>query len=253
MINVPDPSHQPESQPQSNQSGPKGESPRPNIDDPVLRALLAGELPVAMRQGEPGCTPEEVAAWHGDASKRTLAYHLIAMLNLQAQMLMSQSRVFAVMKLVEVASNAESSPETIRRAAADLLKINVVERSKRKGSGPGGSDDDGGSGGDDKGGKDGSGGLKKSKRQSVMDDPEFEDRVRQWWEYINTVLRPDYVPRQLGDGPPPPIPHVPGAAPVPPWPEHIPVRPAPRPQPRNRRERRILASQQRRAEAFAHH
>lgn len=68
---------------------------------------------------------DEIANWIRKSENRYRVASLVELLDAQTQLLICQHRVLAVARLVEVAQSADS-PETIRRACADLLRIRLV-------------------------------------------------------------------------------------------------------------------------------
>ncbi len=160
-------------------SPPASPSNSPESSDPILEKLIAGELTVAMRSGDPRFAADKIVAWHADAANLKRAQAIIGMNNLQAQILLSQSRSIAVMKLIDVATNESSSSETVRKSSADLLKINVIEHEKPKRSRRDDSDggDSKGNSGDGSGG--GGGGGKPPGGPQDYWGPEAEARIHE--------------------------------------------------------------------------
>lgn len=71
-------------------------------------------------------TLEQLADWMAEPARREHAANLITLGDFQAQLLVCQHRAHIAARLVEVAGSA-TSPETVRRACADLLKVRLID------------------------------------------------------------------------------------------------------------------------------
>ena len=94
---------------------------------PLIEQLVSGSLgPLARLQESIDMSLGEVSEWIGQAHNRHEISNLVTLLDAQTQLLICQQRLLAVARLTEVARQA-SSPETVRRACADLLKIRLID------------------------------------------------------------------------------------------------------------------------------
>jgi hypothetical protein len=93
----------------------------------LLDKLVASALgPLNRVQETVNFTLDEVTAWIARPVNRKRIARLITLLDAQTQLLVCQHRLLAVARLVEVAHKAES-PETARRACANLLRIRLID------------------------------------------------------------------------------------------------------------------------------
>jgi hypothetical protein len=93
----------------------------------VLAELVAGSLGPLSRLSETlDLTLDQVSRWIVEPANREQISNLVTLLDAQTQLLICQQRLLAVARLVEVARNAES-PETVRRACSDLLRIRLID------------------------------------------------------------------------------------------------------------------------------
>jgi hypothetical protein len=69
---------------------------------------------------------EGISEWIATPKNRRQIANLVTLLDAQAQLLVCQHRVGAIVRLAEVASR-DAKPEVVRRACADLLKIRLID------------------------------------------------------------------------------------------------------------------------------
>ncbi len=70
-------------------------------------------------------TLDEVSDWIMQPHNRQQICNLVTILDAQTQLIICQQRLLAAARLAEVAASA-TSPETVRRACSDLLKIRLI-------------------------------------------------------------------------------------------------------------------------------
>lgn len=95
--------------------------------DRVLEELIRGQLgPLARLSASIDCTLDHVAEWIAKAANRKKIANLVTLLDAQAQLLLCQHRTIAVARLAHVAATAQS-PETVRRACFNLLRVRLID------------------------------------------------------------------------------------------------------------------------------
>lgn len=101
-------------------------SQQPGQEDAVLNRLISASLgPLTRVQKTIDMSLEQIADWIAEPYNRRQIANLVTLLDAQSQLLICQHRVIAVARLADVASKA-TSPETVRRACIDLLKIRLI-------------------------------------------------------------------------------------------------------------------------------
>ena len=96
-------------------------------DSSVMDQLVSGTLgPLSRLQDTIDLTLDEVSDWIMQPYNRQQISNLVTVLDAQTQLIICQQRLLAAARLAEVASTA-TSPETVRRACADLLKIRLID------------------------------------------------------------------------------------------------------------------------------
>ncbi len=96
-------------------------------DPSVMDQLVSGALgPLSRLQDTIDLTLDEVSDWIMQPYNRQQICNLVTILDAQTQLIICQQRLLAAARLAEVAATA-TSPETVRRACADLLKIRLID------------------------------------------------------------------------------------------------------------------------------
>lgn len=95
----------------------------------LMADLLNAEHDVLTLLDRHRLTPKALADWIGNEDRRRCLVGLCQLANVQTQLLLSRYRLVAVATLIRQASEQESdaSPEQIRKACVDLLKLNTHE------------------------------------------------------------------------------------------------------------------------------
>lgn len=92
-----------------------------------LERLVEGSLgPLSRLRDSIDLTLDEVSEWIAQPENRRQISNLVTLLDAQTQLIVCQHRLIAVARLADVAASA-ASPETIRRACADLLKLRLID------------------------------------------------------------------------------------------------------------------------------
>lgn len=95
--------------------------------DPLLGEMINGSLgPLTRLADTIDLTLDQVSDWIMRPANRQQISNLVTLLDAQTQLMICQHRLLAVARLGEVATTA-TSPETVRRACADLLKIRLID------------------------------------------------------------------------------------------------------------------------------
>ncbi len=96
-------------------------------DPALMDQLVSGTLgPLSRLRDTIDLTLDEVSDWIMQPYNRQQISNLVTILDAQTQLIICQQRLLAAARLAEVAASAES-PETVRRACADLLKIRLID------------------------------------------------------------------------------------------------------------------------------
>ena len=96
-------------------------------DPSVMDQLVSGALgPLSRLRDTMDLTLDEVSDWIMQPYNRQQICNLVTILDAQTQLIICQQRLLAAARLAEVAASA-TSPETVRRACADLLKIRLID------------------------------------------------------------------------------------------------------------------------------
>ncbi|QNN23017.1 hypothetical protein HED60_12310 [Planctomycetales bacterium ZRK34] len=93
----------------------------------TLRQLLEADVDVASLEKTLGLRLEEVATWSLDEKTHAQVEGLLRWLDMQTQVMIGRYRIAAVARLYELATQQENM-ETARRAAAELLKTNLMDQ-----------------------------------------------------------------------------------------------------------------------------
>ncbi len=97
------------------------------LEPTVMDQLASGALgPLSRLQDTIDLTLDEVSDWIMQPHNRQQICNLVTILDAQTQLIICQQRLLAAARLAEVAASA-TSPETVRRACADLLKIRLID------------------------------------------------------------------------------------------------------------------------------
>jgi hypothetical protein len=110
--------------------------PARDIDEPIdlLAKMAAASLgPLARLTEKVDLTLDQIGEWVAKPENRRNIFNLVALLDAQAQLLISQQRVVAAAHLAHIAADQNAPPETVRRACKDLLTLKVIERAKPRG------------------------------------------------------------------------------------------------------------------------
>ncbi len=93
----------------------------------LLNHLISGSLgPLSRLRDTIDLTLQQVADWIAHPANRGQISNLVSILDAQTQLIICQHRLVAAARLADVAANA-TSPETVRRACSDLLKIRLFD------------------------------------------------------------------------------------------------------------------------------
>lgn len=107
---------------------PADPSYEPATAEKLIAQMLEGSIGPITRLSEAlDMTLEGVARWMGRYENRRNVTNLVRLLDAQTQLLASQHRLYAVARLAEVTRNEKASPETVRRACVDMLKIQLID------------------------------------------------------------------------------------------------------------------------------
>ena len=100
----------------------------------LLTKMAAASLgPLARLTEKVDLTLDQIGEWVAKPENRRNIFNLVALLDAQAQLLISQQRVVAAAHLAHIAADQNAPPETVRRACKDLLTLKVIERAKPRG------------------------------------------------------------------------------------------------------------------------
>ena len=110
-------------QPTETNSSELSATPGPSVMDQLVSGALG---PLHRLRDTIDLTLDEVSDWIMQPHNRQQICNLVTILDAQTQLIICQQRLLAAARLAEVAASAES-PETVRRACADLLKIRLID------------------------------------------------------------------------------------------------------------------------------
>jgi hypothetical protein len=92
-----------------------------------LKKLIDGTLGPLSRLTETiDLTLEQVSQWIAHPYNRRHISNLVTLLDTQTQLIICQHRLIAAVRLADVA-RSDASPETVRRACSDLLKLRLID------------------------------------------------------------------------------------------------------------------------------
>lgn len=92
-----------------------------------LEKLINGTLgPLSRLQETIDLTLDQVSQWIAHPENRRQISNLVTLLDAQTQLIICQHRLIAAVRLTEVAKS-DASPEVVRRACADLLKMRLID------------------------------------------------------------------------------------------------------------------------------
>jgi hypothetical protein len=92
-----------------------------------LQTLVNGALgPLSRLRDTIDLTLDQVSEWIAHPDNRRQISNLVTLLDAQTQLIICQHRLIAAARLADVASS-QASPETVRRACSDLLKLRLID------------------------------------------------------------------------------------------------------------------------------
>lgn len=121
--------------PQQNQLAPTNQTDNSHTPEPLpstpsralMDQLVSGALgPLSHLRDSIDLTLDQVSDWITQPRNRHQIANLVTLLDAQTQLIICQHRLIAVSRLAEVATSS-ISPETVRRACSDLLRIRLID------------------------------------------------------------------------------------------------------------------------------
>jgi hypothetical protein len=92
----------------------------------LISAILSAKHDLAALAKENKLTPRQLANWIAEPEHQRLLQSLRTLADLQTQLLLSQYRLHATSRMLRIVADQETEHELARKAAVDLLKLDVA-------------------------------------------------------------------------------------------------------------------------------